>query len=77
MYIGTQDLLKQYDAYLLEHGYQIEELVNLASDALLNHFTQYNRFAILIGPGNNGADGYSLRYHRPIVIIVINVKRII
>ena len=40
MYIGTQDLLKQYDAYLLEHGYQIEELVNLASDALLNHFTQ-------------------------------------
>ena len=60
MYIGTQDLLKQYDAYLLEHGYQIEELVNLASDALLNHFTKYNRFAILIGPGNNGADGYSL-----------------
>ena len=51
MYIGTQDLLKQYDAYLLEHGYQIEELVNLASDALLNHFTKYNRFAILIGPG--------------------------
>ena len=45
MYIGTQDLLKQYDAYLLEQGYQIEELVNLASDALLNHFTKYNRFA--------------------------------
>ena len=60
MYIGTQDLLKQYDAYLLEHGYQIEELVNLASDALLNHFTKYNQLAILIGPGNNGADGYSL-----------------
>ena len=59
MYIGTQDLLKQYDAYLLEHGYQIEELVNLASDALLNHFTKYYRFAILIVPGNNGADGYS------------------
>lgn len=60
MYIGTQDLLKQYDAYLLEHGYQIEELVNLASDALLNYFTKYNKLAILIGPGNNGADGYSL-----------------
>ena len=43
MYIGTQDLLKQYDAYLLEHGYQIEELVNLASDALLSHFTKYNQ----------------------------------
>ena len=41
MFIGTQDLLKQYDAYLLEHGYQIEELVNLASDALLSHFTKY------------------------------------
>ena len=60
MYVGTQDLLKQYDAYLLSHGYEIEELVNLASDALFPHFNKYQKIAILIGPGNNGADGYSL-----------------
>ena len=26
----------------------------------MSHFTKYNQLAILIGPGNNGADGYSL-----------------
>lgn len=60
MYIGTQELLKQYDAYLLEHGHTIEELVDLASDALFGSFTSFNNLAILVGPGNNGADGLSL-----------------
>lgn len=60
MYIGTQDLLKQYDAYLLTHGHTIEELVDLASDALYDSFEKYDHFAILVGPGNNGADGLSL-----------------
>ena len=53
MYIGTQDLLKQYDAYLLAHGHTIEELVDLASDALYDSFEKYDHFAILVGPGNN------------------------
>lgn len=59
MYIGSQKLLKKYDDYLLAHGYSIVDLVDQASNCLLRHMNG-NSFALLCGPGNNGADGLSL-----------------
>lgn len=60
MYVGSAQQLKNYDAYLLAHGYTIEELIDHASDCLLPHFLDYRNVAIMVGPGNNGADGLSL-----------------
>ena len=51
--------MKQYDEYLLNHGYQINELVDKASDCLIKHM-HGQRYCLLCGPGNNGADGLSL-----------------
>ena len=60
MFVGSQQQLKNYDAYLLAHGYTIEQLIYYASDCLLPHFKDYHNVAIMVGPGNNGADGLSL-----------------
>lgn len=60
MYVGSQKLMQKYDQCLLETGYSIEELVDKASDCLMKHMHDYDCFAILCGPGNNGADGLSL-----------------
>lgn len=59
MYIGSQKLMKKYDECLLNRGYSIIELVDKASDCLIKHI-DYQKLAILCGPGNNGADGLSL-----------------
>ena len=59
MYIGSQYLMKKYDEYLLDKGYSIEELVDKASDVLLKYMKK-DSYAIICGPGNNGADGLSL-----------------
>ena len=37
MKIGSSQFMKQYDEYLLNHGYQINELVDKASDCLIKH----------------------------------------
>lgn len=60
MYVGSQKLMQNYDQCLLNAGYSIEELVDKASDCLMKHVDDYDCFAILCGPGNNGADGLSL-----------------
>ena len=60
MYIGSQQLMKDYDQALLDHGYKIEELVDKASDCLLKHFKDLDHICLVCGIGNNGADGYSL-----------------
>lgn len=60
MYVGSQKELKAFDQYLLDHGYTIEQLIDKASDCLLPHFVDYSHVAIMVGPGNNGADGLSL-----------------
>jgi yjeF C-terminal region, hydroxyethylthiazole kinase-related/yjeF N-terminal region len=60
MYVGSQELLKRYDEYLLNQGYSIEELVDKASDCLLKYMLSYQHIGIFCGPGNNGADGLSL-----------------
>ena len=59
MKIGSSQFMKQYDEYLLNHGYQINELVDKASDCLIKHM-HGQRYCLLCGPGNNGADGLSL-----------------
>lgn len=59
MKIGSSQFMKQYDEYLLNHGYQISELVDKASDCLIKHM-HGQRYCLLCGPGNNGADGLSL-----------------
>lgn len=76
MYVGSQQELKNYDQYLLAHGYTIEELIDYASDCLLPHFKEYKSIGILAGPGNNGADGLSLAYklhqlHRDVTVFYI------
>lgn len=60
MYIGSQKIMQEYDQYLLDEGYSIEELVDKASDCLLKHVKKYQSYSFLCGPGNNGADGLSL-----------------
>ena len=60
MYIGSQNQLKAYDQYLMDHGYSIYELVDKASDCLKKHFMDYDQIGLLVGPGNNGADALSL-----------------
>lgn len=60
MYVATSKQLKLYDQALLNSGYNIEELVDLASDQLLKHLIDYDDIVIVSGPGNNGADGVSL-----------------
>lgn len=60
MYIGSQQLMKEYDQALLDSGYSIIELVNEASNCLLKHFRNLNHVCLVCGTGNNGADGYSL-----------------
>jgi len=60
MYVGSQVLMKNYDQYLLNLGYSIEELVDKASDCLLKHIEHYQNICLFCGPGNNGADGLSL-----------------
>ena len=60
MYVATSQQLKRYDQALLDEGYTIEQLVDMASDCLLKHFQTYQKIMIVSGPGNNGADGISL-----------------
>ncbi len=60
MYAATKGLMQKYDQTLIKSGYNIEQLVDLASDAILPHVEEYQSYAILVGPGNNGADALSL-----------------
>ena len=60
MFVATSKQMKAYDQALLNEGYQIEELVDKASDKILPHCLNYNRIVVVCGPGNNGADGISL-----------------
>lgn len=80
MYIGSQELMKNYDTYLLEHGYSIIELVDKASDCLLKHIC-YDKNVIVCGPGNNGADGLSLalKLHeilKEVMVVIFDDQRI-
>lgn len=59
MYIATRNQMKQVDKHLLK-TYSIIELVDKASTALFQEIKEYSSFLICCGPGNNGADGYSL-----------------
>lgn len=60
MFVATTNQLKKYDQALLDSNYQIEELVDKASDCLLKHLRGYQKYVVVCGPGNNGADGISL-----------------
>lgn len=80
MYIGSSQSMKRYDRCLLEHGYAIEELVDLASDCLLKHM-QGDHFCILCGPGNNGADGLSLAaklfcQHKDVKVYIFSIEHL-
>lgn len=59
MFIANRALMKKLDEVLLEK-YSIIELVDKASECLLNKLFNYSSFYICCGCGNNGADGYSL-----------------
>ncbi len=60
MYVGSSSILKKFDQYLINYYYSIETLVDKASDCLYPHLVKYQNPLILVGPGNNGADGLSL-----------------
>lgn len=59
MKIGTQSQMKKIDACFLEKM-SIIELVDKASEALLEEVKEYDSFFICAGCGNNGADAYAL-----------------
>ena len=59
MYVASKKQMQKIDEILLE-TYTIEELVDKASDCLLEEVNQYDSYLIVCGAGNNGADGYSL-----------------
>lgn len=60
MLVGNAWQMRQYDECLLKEGYTIEQLVDLASNALLDAIQQVQNYVIICGSGNNGADGYAL-----------------
>ncbi len=59
MYVASRKQMQKIDEILLK-SYTIEELVDKASDCLLEEVKNYDSYLIVCGPGNNGADGYSL-----------------
>ena len=59
MKVASRLQMINIDNSLLKH-YSIEQLVDKASDCLVEEVSQYNKVIIVCGTGNNGADGYSL-----------------
>ena len=59
MYVASKKQMQKIDEILLK-TYTIEELVDKASDCLLEEVNNYDSYLIVCGSGNNGADGYSL-----------------
>ncbi len=60
MYIASSKQMMKYDRYLIDSGYTIEKLVDIASRALFKHCYKFEKNLIFCGPGNNGADGIAL-----------------
>lgn len=59
MYVATRKQMQKIDEILLK-TYSIEELVDKASDCLLEEVRHFDSFCVVCGGGNNGADGFSL-----------------
>ena len=59
MLVASRKQMQRIDEILLK-TYSIEELVDKASDCLLEEVKDYQKICIVCGCGNNGADGYSL-----------------
>ena len=59
MRVASRFQMMNIDEGLLKH-YSIEQLVDKASDCLVEEVSQYKKLIIVCGTGNNGADGYSL-----------------
>lgn len=59
MRVASRIQMKSIDESLLRH-YTIEQLVDKASDCLVEEVKDFNKVIIVCGNGNNGADGYSL-----------------
>ena len=75
MYISNAIQSKKYDQILLDNGYSIIELVDLASDCLLEECQSFNNYVIVCGTGNNGADGLSLalklhQLHKHVEVVI-------
>lgn len=59
MRVASRYQMMSIDESLLKH-YTIEQLVDKASDCLVEEVSKFNHVTIVCGNGNNGADGYSL-----------------
>ena len=59
MRVASRYQMKCIDESLFKR-YTIEELVDKASDCLMDEVKKYHRVVIVCGNGNNGADGFSL-----------------
>lgn len=59
MKIASRYQMKKIDESLLKY-YTIEQLVDKASDCLVEEVKPYQKIIIVCGNGNNGADGFSL-----------------
>ena len=76
MLVATRKQMQRIDEIYLK-TYSIEELVDKASDCLLDEVVQYSSICIVCGSGNNGADGYSLalklnNLNKKVVVIASN-----
>ncbi|MGN1343608.1 MAG: NAD(P)H-hydrate dehydratase [Traorella sp.] len=59
MFVATRKQMQMVDEFLLEY-YSIVDLVDKASNCLLEEFCKNQSVCIVCGGGNNGADGYAL-----------------
>lgn len=60
MHVATAQQLMAYDRGLVDNGYTMEALVDMAAEILLPQCQEYSDYVIFCGNGNNGSDGLSL-----------------
>lgn len=58
--IASVEQMRQCDAYTIEHHISSMELIHRAAYSVFCEVAWYGRVAIVVGSGNNGADGFAL-----------------
>ena len=61
--ILTVEQMRALDEYVIKRDDAAIQLMGRAGDALANELVNFNKIAIICGPGNNGGDGYAAVYY--------------
>lgn len=60
--ILTVEQMRALDEYVIKRDDAAIKLMGRAGDALADELVNFNKIAIICGPGNNGGDGYAAVY---------------